>query len=240
MLSSKLTINCDLGEGVPREDLLFPWIDLASVACGGHFGDRDTVTETLLLAKKFSKKAGAHPSYPDRENFGRKSMAISNSSLIASIRSQFHLFLEVAGKVNIHPDHIKFHGALYNDAAEKQELAVVLIDFLSSEFPRIPLFVPPHSETEKYALHKGLPVIREIFGDRAYDDHYKLISRALENSLLTTSGQVISQLDSIILHHHLPTYSGSVIRVEADTLCFHGDNPGIHDFLPLVRRRFWK
>ena len=128
----------------------------------------------------------------------------------------------------------------YNDAAEKQELAVVLIDFLSSEFPRIPLFVPPYSETEKYALHKGLPVIREIFGDRAYDEHYKLISRALENSLLTTSGQVFSQLDSIILHHHLPTYSGSVIRVEADTLCFHGDNPGIHDFLPLVRRRFWK
>lgn len=240
MLSSKFTVNCDLGEGVPGEDLLFPIIDLASVACGGHIGDRDSVKETLLLVKSHGKRAGAHPSYPDRENFGRKTFSISYSELIHSIRTQIRLFIEVADELEIPTDHIKFHGALYNDAAENQELAMHLIDFLLTEFPHIPLFVSPYSETEKYALRKGLPFIREIFGDRAYDEQYKLISRTLENSLLTTSEQVLSHVEVILHHHHLRTYSGSMIPVKADTLCFHGDNPGIQDFLPLVRSRFWK
>ena len=240
MKHTKLTINCDLGEGVLREELLFPLIDVASVACGGHYGDRETLRETLKLARKFGKRAGAHPSYPDRENFGRKTLSISHSELIDSIRGQIRLFLEVAKELEIEADHIKFHGALYNDAAENPQLAEVLIEFLAKEFPLTPLFVPPHSETEKLALKKGLPVVREIFGDRAYDENYKLISRKLENSLLISSEQVIPHLESILDQHHILTYSGKLIPVEADTLCFHGDNPGIHDFLPLVRQKFWK
>lgn len=237
---TKLTINCDLGEGVPNEELLFPLIDLASVACGGHYGDRESIKATLMLAKKFGKKAGAHPSYPDRENFGRKTLTLAENELIESIRDQIRLFLEIAEEVEIKADHIKFHGALYNDAAENPQLAEALIEFLATEFPQIPLFVPPHSETEKFALKKGMPVVREIFGDRAYDENYKLISRKLENSLLTSSEQVIPHLESILEQHQILTYSGKLIPVEADTLCFHGDNPGIHDFLPLIRTRFWK
>jgi UPF0271 protein len=240
MNTTKLTINCDLGEGVPHEELLFPLIDLASVACGGHYGDRDSIKATLSLAKKFGKKAGAHPSYPDRQNFGRKSLDLSESELIGSIRDQIRLFMEIAEELEIKADHIKFHGALYNDAAENPRLAEVLIEFLAAEFPQIPLFVPPHSETEKIALKKGLPVVREIFGDRAYDENYKLISRKLERSLLISSEQVIPHLECIINRQHIQTYSAKLIPVEADTLCFHGDNPGIHDFLPLVRQRFWK
>ncbi|RIW15557.1 lactam utilization protein LamB [Algoriphagus lacus] len=240
MNTTKLTINCDLGEGVPHEELLFPLIDLASVACGGHYGDRESIKATLRLAKEFGKKAGAHPSYPDRENFGRKSLEIPENELIESIRDQIRLFLEIAEELEIKADHIKFHGALYNDAAENPDLAKVLIEFLTIEFPQIPLFVPPYSETEKFAMKKGLPVVREIFGDRAYDENYKLISRKLEGSLLISSEQVIPHLESIINRQHIQTYSGKMIPVEADTLCFHGDNPGIHDFLPLIRQRFWK
>lgn len=240
MNTTKLTINCDLGEGVPHEELLFPLIDLASVACGGHYGDRESIKATLRLAKEFGKKAGAHPSYPDRENFGRKSLEIPENELIGSIRDQIRLFLEIAEELEIKADHIKFHGALYNDAAENPDLAKVLIEFLTVEFPQITLFVPPFSETEKFAMKKGLPVVREIFGDRAYDENYKLISRKLEGSLLISSEQVIPNLESIINRQHIQTYSGKMIPVEADTLCFHGDNPGIHDFLPLIRQRFWK
>jgi UPF0271 protein len=119
-------------------------------------------------------------------------------------------------------------------------LAALLVEFIALEFPEIPLFVPPHSETERVSVEKGLKIRREIFGDRAYHENYKLISRKLENSLLTTPEQIVPHLDSILEKHQILTYSGKSIPVEADTLCFHGDNPGIHDFLPLVRQKFWK
>lgn len=234
------TINCDLGEGVPNETQIIPLIDLASVACGGHFGDRSSIKATLALVKKFEKKAGAHPSYPDPQNFGRKTPDINADALLASIKSQIGLFFEIAQAENLSVDHIKFHGALYNDAAENPDLARLLVDFLRKNYPDTPLFVPPHSELEKAALEKQLLFRREIFGDRAYLDNYKLVSRKIENSLFTQSSQITSHLESIIKHGQIKTISGTMIPVKADTLCFHGDNPGIRDFLPQVRDTYWK
>ena len=236
----QLTVNCDLGEGMPNEPQIIPWIDLASVACGGHFGDKGTIASTLELVRKYGKKAGAHPSYPDRLNFGRKSLDIKPGELIQSLWDQIGLFKEEAAKKEIHVDHIKFHGALYNDAAENPELAQILVEFLERNFPNIPLFVPPHSEIEKIALGAKLPVRLEVFGDRAYEDNYKLVSRKIENSLFTQTNHVVSHLESILNFGQIRTFSGGLIPVKADTLCFHGDNPGIMDFLPLVRDRFWK
>lgn len=234
------TINCDLGEGVPNEAQIIPWIDLASIACGGHFGDRSTINATLDLVGRFGKKAGAHPSYPDLPNFGRKTPAIRPDALIRSLRDQIGLFFEVAKAKNIPVDHIKFHGALYNDAAENPDLAELLVDFLEKNFPQIPLFVPPHSELEKAALQKHLPHRLEIFGDRAYLDNYRLVNRTNEDSLFTEASQVISHLESIIHLGQIKTISGAMIPVKADTLCFHGDNPGILKFLPQVRDQYWK
>ncbi|OOG73768.1 LamB/YcsF family protein [Algoriphagus sp. A40] len=234
------TINCDLGEGMPNEAQIIPLIDLASVACGGHFGDRNTIKTTLDLVRKSGKKAGAHPSYPDLQNFGRKSLDIKPNELLQSLHDQIGLFLDVAKAENVPADHIKFHGALYNDAAENPMLAEILIDFLKRNFADIPLFVPPHSEIEKAAMESNLPIRLEIFGDRAYQDNYNLVSRNAENSLFTQTHQVISHLDSIITLGQIRTSSGGMIPVKADTICFHGDNPGIMEFLPIVRDRFWK
>lgn len=234
------TINCDLGEGFSNEAQIIPLIDRASVACGGHFGDVNSIRATLRLVKKFDKKAGAHPSYPDLENFGRKTMSISPTDLIKSLKSQIGLFLEVAKSESIEVDHLKFHGALYNDAAENPGLADLLVNFLKSDFPEIPLFVPPHSEIERAALARKLPVLLEIFGDRAYQDNYKLVSRKTENSLFTQTNQVIPHLEPVFDLGKIRTFTGSMIPIQADTLCFHGDNPGIIEFLPQVRQRFWK
>lgn len=240
MPQSSYTINCDLGEGISNEASIIPLIDLASVACGGHFGDRNTIKDTLTLVKRFDKKAGAHPSYPDRENFGRKSIQIAHYDLLQSLKSQINLFLEVAEEEKIEIDHIKFHGALYNDAAEDVELAKVLIDFLKKEFPNTPLFVPPHSEIEKVTIQKELPYRLEVFGDRAYQANYKLASRSLKNSLFTNKIEVISHLDLLINQKEIRAITGEHIPIHADTICFHGDNPGILDFLPIVIDRFWK
>lgn len=234
------TLNCDLGEGMKNEASIIPFIDLASVACGGHFGDRNSIRETLTLIKRLGKKAGAHPSYPDRENFGRNSMLIEPEVLIQSLRNQILLFIEVDEQEEIGCDHIKFHGALYNDAAENQDLALALALFLKREFPEIPLFVPPHSEIQKAAKELDLPHKLEVFGDRAYRNDYKLLSRSVENSLFTQKKQVISHMESILEHKQIQTTTGDFIPIQADTICFHGDNPGIMEFLPFVRDQFWK
>ncbi len=238
--SISYTINCDLGEGSPNEADIISWIDVASIACGGHYGDRDTIIATLDLVRKFGKKAGAHPSYPDLKNFGRKTLDISQDALIQSIGDQISLFTQAAQSEDIPVDHIKFHGALYNDAAENPELAESLVAFLKENHSETPLFVPPHSELEKAALRSQLPIRLEIFADRAYQDDYKLVPRSMENSLFTQSDQVIYHLDYILLRNQIKTCSGKLLPIKADTLCIHGDNPGILEFLPQARNRFWK
>jgi 5-oxoprolinase (ATP-hydrolysing) subunit A len=239
MSKSTYTINCDLGEGVSNEALILPFIDVASVACGGHFGDKESISKTLSLVKAQGKKAGAHPSYPDRENFGRKSISIPVFQLIDSLRTQITLFLQVCEDENQPIDHIKFHGALYNDAAESPELAFELVNFLKEEFEHIPLFVPPHSEIQKAAISKNLPIRLEIFGDRAYQANYRLVSRSIQGSLFTDKTEVVSHLESLMNSEKIKTYSGEFIPICADTICFHGDNPGIMEILPFVRNRFW-
>ncbi|WP_332914001.1 LamB/YcsF family protein [Algoriphagus boritolerans] len=148
--------------------------------------------------------------------------------------------MEIANEEKVGLDHIKFHGALHNDTAENRDLALLLVKAIKEEFPQTPLFVPPKSEIEQVALELNHPIKREVFGDRAYQTNYKLVSRTLENSLFTQCKQVISHLESIIEKGQIQTSSGERIPVEADTICIHGDNPGILGFLPTVRKQFWK
>ena len=233
-------INCDLGEGIPGESLIIPLIDAASVACGGHFGDATSIRETMKICKSFGKKAGAHPSYPDLENFGRKSIDIPTDELLTSLLNQIQLFLKVVEELDFPIDHIKFHGALYNDAASNIELANSLTDFLSVHFPEVPIFVPPHSQMEHFAKAKNLKYKLEIFGDRAYEDDFSLVSRAKTGSLLSEYDIIIRHLELVFERGELLSISGKRLPVQADTICFHGDNPGILNFLPIIRNKFWK
>lgn len=232
-------INCDLGEGIEHEEQIFPWIDAASIACGGHYGDLNTIQSSLLLAKKFGVKAGIHPSYPDRENFGRKSMDLPFSQLADSLRNQVELFLEVAYSLQIRPDHLKFHGALYNDAAKYPDLSNQLIEMLKSHYPKMTLFVPPFSCMEKAAREAKMKIKLEIFGDRTYQDNFQLLERNQSKALLTQVQEVESQISGIILKNELISSSGHPLTIQADTICLHGDNPGILKFLPAIRRKFW-
>ncbi len=232
-------INCDLGEGVAWEEDIFPFVDVASLACGGHFGTQESLDASFALASKYGKKVGAHPSYPDRENFGRVSIKMAEGDLIKSIRQQIELFTKSALSHNLSLDHIKFHGALYNDAAKDSNLANLLTDFLLENYPQTPLLVPPHSELEKKAQEKGLSIRLEVFADRAYTANYLLSSRSLKGSLLQDIGSVETQVKRLLLEGQLLSMEGVQLPIQADTLCFHGDNPGIVDFLPVLRKRYW-
>ncbi len=232
-------INCDLGEGVAWEEEIFPFIDVASLACGGHYGTQASLDASLLLAKKYNKKAGAHPSYQDKVNFGRVSLSISSEELLKQITQQIDWFVTTARVHGILMDHIKFHGALYNDAAKDPGLASLLTGFLAQFYPSIPLLVPPKSQLEKEAKAKGIPIRLEVFADRSYTSNYQLSPRSQEGSLLQTLEEVDSQLNRLIFEGKLLSQSGEYLPIAADTLCFHGDNPSILDFLPTLRKRYW-
>jgi len=232
-------INCDLGEGVAWEEEIFPFVDVASLACGGHFGTQESLDASLDLAIKYGKKVGAHPSYPDRENFGRLSIKMPVGDLIESIRQQIEWFTKSAQAHHLSLDHIKFHGALYNDAAKNSNLANLLTDFLLENYPQTPLLVPPHSELEKKAKEKGLSIRLEVFADRGYTSDYLLSSRSLQGSLLKNIASVEPQVKRLLLECQLLSMEGVQLPIQADTLCFHGDNPGIVDYLPVLRKRYW-
>lgn len=232
-------INCDLGEGVAWEEEIFPFIDVASLACGGHYGTQESLDNSINLAKKFNKKVGAHPSYPDRINFGRVTQNIPKEDLLEQIRQQIGWFVECAWAHKVPMDHIKFHGALYNDAVTDPVLARFLTSFLAAEYPTIPLLVPPHSQLEHHAQLKGIPIRLEVFADRSYTSNYQLSPRIQEGSLLQTLESVDSQVNQLIFEGKLISQTGEYLPIAADTLCFHGDNPSILDFLPTLRKRYW-
>ena len=232
-------INCDLGEGVAWEEEIFPFIDVASLACGGHYGTQESLDNSLNLSKKFNKKVGAHPSYPDRINFGRVTQNIPTEDLLEQIGHQIGWFVECAWAHKVPMDHIKFHGALYNDAATDPVLASLLTSFLAAVYPTIPLLVPPHSQLELHAQLKGIPIRLEVFADRSYTSNYQLSPRSQEGSLLKTLESVDSQVNRLIFEGKLMSQKGEYLPIVADTLCFHGDNPNILDFLPTLRKRYW-
>lgn len=238
--ANTLEINCDLGEGVAWENEIFPWIDRASIACGGHIGDEESIATSLAFCKKFGVKAGAHPSYPDRENFGRISLSITDEELIFSLGDQIQLFSKLAKQNQVPLEHIKFHGALYNDAAKYHVLAKLLIQFIHEEYPGTPLLVPPHSELEKEALRLQHPFLLEVFGDRRYTDDYQLLGRSKEGALLTDFSAVESQLEGILTRNVLISESGKELPIKAETLCFHGDNPEILQLLLPLRKKYWQ
>ncbi|GMQ27441.1 LamB/YcsF family protein [Algoriphagus confluentis] len=236
----KLEINCDLGEGVAWEGDIFPWIDRASIACGGHTGDEESILSSLSFCKQFGVKAGAHPSYPDRENFGRISLSIKDDELIGSLRNQMQLFIKIAKQNKVQMEHIKFHGALYNDAAKSPHLAKVLVSMIRKEFPTTWLLVPPHSELARVAILKKQPIKLEVFGDRRYEDDYRLQSRSIDGSLLKTYQEIDYQLVGLLEKGIVISSSGKELPIKAETLCFHGDNPEILNFLPLLRAKHWQ
>ena len=122
-----IDINCDLGEGIGNDAEIMPYINSCNIACGGHFGDLQTIKETILLAQKYAVKVGAHPSFPDKENFGRKLMTLSDNDLMDSISQQIKLFHQACNETGARMHHVKLHGALYNLAAKDSHIAELVI-----------------------------------------------------------------------------------------------------------------
>ncbi|MFK7814274.1 MAG: 5-oxoprolinase subunit PxpA [Maribacter sp.] len=218
-----IDINCDVGEGIGNEAELLPLISSCNIACGGHAGDLNTMTNVVRLAKENRVKIGAHPSYPDKENFGRVSMDINSEVLIKSIQTQLESFTTILKQENVIMHHIKPHGALYNDVVKNSDLAKVFLEAISSYKQQAILYVPYKSAIESEALKQNFSIKQEAFGDRNYNSDLSLVSRKLTNAVIAEPEEVLSQLISIVKESQVRAKDGSLVKLKADTFCIHGD-----------------
>lgn len=226
-----IDINCDVGEGIGNEKDLFPIISSCNIACGGHAGDRGTMQDVVRSAKKNKVKVGAHPSYPDKENFGRVSIDIQTEKLIDSIQGQIASLISVLKGENIGLHHIKPHGALYNDMAKDARIARIFLMAIKSYKLSSFLYVPYASIIEKMALGQGFQIRREAFGDRNYNTDLTLVSRRLPNAMIEEPKEVMEHIVSMVQNQQLKTVSGDYVKIIADTYCIHGDTSSALEIL---------
>jgi 5-oxoprolinase (ATP-hydrolysing) subunit A len=231
-------LNCDLGEGMPNDKQLMPFLGSCNIACGGHAGTKTSIRATLLLSQSYGVKAGAHPSYPDLENFGRKYVSLSKLAFQDTILTQLALFEDEANELNIHFHHIKPHGALYNRLAVDEVEAAWFTEIMLSVYPNTILYVPPKSVIERKAQEQGVTVYREVFADRSYQDDLTLVPRSHPRALLTDPIEVIAHIRHMIEDKCIETISGRLVPIEADTLCIHGDNPAALEILQALKKTF--
>jgi UPF0271 protein len=218
-----IDINCDVGEGIGNESALFPYISSCNIACGGHAGDLDTMSEVVRLAKKFRIKVGAHPSYPDRENFGRKSLKIKKGLLIESIRKQINCLETILKSADIELHHIKAHGALYNDIAGDLHLSKIFLESIQAYKDGTLIYVPYGSAIEEEALNQSYKISREAFGDRNYNEDLSLVSRLSSQALIEDPKEVLDHIVSMVKNNEVNTLGGEKKTIMADTFCIHGD-----------------
>lgn len=220
-----IDINCDIGEGVDNEAELLPLITSCNIACGGHAGDADTMMKVALLAKEQKVLIGAHPSYPDRANFGRTSIKMVKDELKKSILVQIEDLNTVLKTLGISLNHIKPHGALYNDVAKDRELASVFLDSISKYKKEVFLFVPYDSKIAEEALRLGFRIKYEAFADRNYNEDLSLVSRKNHKALIQDPKKVMDHLLHMVTKGTVLTLSGKAAKIQADTYCIHGDSP---------------
>ncbi|MDG1333621.1 MAG: 5-oxoprolinase subunit PxpA [Crocinitomicaceae bacterium] len=218
-VKKRIDINCDLGEGMPNDAELMPLISSCNIACGGHFGTKETMRSAIQLAKLHKVKVGAHPSYPDRENFGRKSMNISSDELASSLRKQLSDFISVCHEEQVEPNHIKLHGALYNDSAKDISLAHLVVEVMGQLQLSLPIYAPLNSMLAGVASE---PII-EAFIDRRYNENGSLVSRSEKNALIEDPTQAWDQLKQLYLTDSVTALNDKVIQLAAETYCIHGD-----------------
>lgn len=219
-------LNCDLGEGSATPDhLLMPWIAAANIACGGHAGDHASMDHAARLAAQYAVRIGAHPSYPDRANFGRATLDIPADALEASLHAQIAALARIARAIGHTLTHVKPHGALYHDC-NNPAIAVLLARAASRAAPGAALVGLCGSPAVLTWKNMGLPVWEEAFADRLYQDDGSLAPRSAPGAVISDPDRAASQALRIAQGHGAPTASGGTIPLRPTTICIHSDSPG--------------
>ncbi|MGB8190377.1 MAG: 5-oxoprolinase subunit PxpA [Chitinophagaceae bacterium] len=228
-----IDLNCDMGEGYPSDEALMPYISSANIACGYHAGDFDTMKRTIDLCMRHGVAIGAHPSYPDKENFGRIDLLggkITLRNLPPIIETQIGLLQRMCEKAGTKLHHVKPHGALYNRAAIDRFASDVICRSIFSLNPSLVLYGLSGSEMETAAQQSGLQFKREVFADRTYQDNGTLRPRSMRDALITDREKSLAQVLQMIQQGEVTTFDSKVIPMKAETICIHGDGAHAVEF----------
>ncbi len=233
-----IDLNCDLGEyeSLKQGDTdaaIMPFISSCNIACGGHAGNTEVMTQTIRLAKTHQVAMGAHPSYPDRENFGRCPMDLPPHELKASIRDQILLLVDRVNQQHMSLNHVKPHGALYNQAAEDLPLATLLVETVAEIDDKLMFYGLAHSAMATAAEQVGVRFVAEAFADRAYTVDKTLVPRNQAGAVLTDQNSMLERVISMVQQQSILAITGENIMIKAETICLHGDH---HGSLPTAQR----
>ncbi len=230
-----IDLNADLGEGESTDATLLGIVSSCSVACGGHAGDAGSMAATVRMALANGVAIGAHPSYPDREGFGRRQRYSTGAALYDALKAQTETLENICADLGARLVHLKPHGALYNDAAADPALAGIVARVAAEAHGKLRLFGPPSSALEAAAEKYRLMFVREGFVDRAYSGDASLVSRSQPNAVHADIAQIAAQAVSLAVEHAVTALDGTRIALSVDTLCLHGDTPDAERAAAAVR-----
>ena len=224
----EININCDLGESskfcsTENDPLLLKIVNSANIACGYHAGDKPTMEKTIKISKENNVSIGAHPSFNDPENFGRKRLNLPSDEITKLIVDQINILSNIAITSGIKVTHVKPHGALNNMACEDYELAKIISDSIIQVNKDLIFLVPTGSQMEKAGKKLGMKIATEIFADRNYEDNGNLVSRSKSNAMITDPEIAKKHVIKMVENQALNCYSGKQIPCEIDSVCVHGD-----------------
>lgn len=225
-----------MGEGCGNDAELMKYISSANIACGFHAGDVDTMKQTVDLAIENAVAIGAHPSYRDRENFGRTNMRLPTKEVYEIVTEQIAMLNEVANSCGGKLAHVKPHGALYNQAAKDAELAAEIAQAVSAFDNELVLYGLSGSLLIAEAQKCKLKTANEVFADRTYQNDGSLTSRSMPNALIDDSEQSATQVLDLVKYGRVRTVDAIMIKVAVDTVCIHGDGANAVAIAKTIRK----
>jgi len=231
-----IDINCDMGEGIVNDELLMPFINSANIACGYHAGDEATMQQVINLCLKYNVHIGAHPSFLDRENFGRTAMQLSSNEMYSIVTTQLGILNNIAKHCGAKLHHVKPHGALYNMAAKDSAIAKPIAQAVKDFNANLIYVGLSGSVMIDEAGKLGLQAVHEVFADRTYQNDGSLTPRTQSNALLTDKADVIKQVQQFVTENKATTVTGQQIFVKADTICIHGDGAHAVEFAQAIHQ----
>ncbi|MFW0795177.1 5-oxoprolinase subunit PxpA [Gordonia sp. CPCC 205515] len=229
-------LNADLGEGVGDDEAMLDVVTSANVACGFHAGSAAELLATCRAAAAAGVRVGAQVSYADREGFGRRFIDVEPAALTADILYQIGALEAIARSAGTSVAYIKPHGALYNSIVKHERQARAVIEAVTEYDRNLPLMGLPDSLSLRLAEAAGIQVITEAFADRAYQPDGTLVPRSEPGAVLTDTAAIARRVVDLVVEGSVTAVDGSTIRIDAESVCLHGDTPGAVEHARAVRR----
>jgi UPF0271 protein len=218
-------LNGDVGEGTGQDEELIPLLTSANIACGVHAGDSETMYKTVILARRHGVSAGAHPSYPDREHFGRRTMSLTDMEVEECVAKQILALREIAAPEQVRVRHVKPHGALYNTAVRDRSVADAIARGVARCDPSLVLVGLAGSELIAAGARAGLRTASEVFADRQYQADGRLVPRDAPHAVLHDVSVIVPRAVRMVRDGVVTAIDGREVPLQADTICIHGDTP---------------